>query len=97
MKRTALDALPLFADDAAIGQALLGVKRADEWRKLAPIFEGKDGFPPIDATMGGRYVPAVIAFFETLYGLRSDGPKRPDGIERPEAWNDRRRRAVGQR
>lgn len=91
MKRTPLDDLPLFADDAAIGQALLGLRRAAEWRALAPLYEGK-GFPRFDEVMGGRYVPAVRAFFDRQYGLTTAEPRAPGGVERLEAWNDRKRR-----
>lgn len=92
MKRTPLDDLPLFADDSAIGQALLGLSRAAEWRQLAPLYERRDGFPKIDDVMGGRYVPAIRAFFDRIYGLSPIEIKAPDGVERPEKWNDRRRR-----
>lgn len=92
MKRTALDALPLFADEAAIGLALLGPGRAAVWASLVPLYERR-GFPRVDEIMGGRYVPAIRAFFDGQYGLTAATPKAPDGVERPEAWNARRRRA----
>ena len=68
MKFRALDHLPLFADDAAIGAALLGSQRAGEWTQLAALLEVR-GLPEIDALMGGRYVPAIKAFFDRDYGL----------------------------
>lgn len=92
-KRIALDDLPIFADDAAIGQALLGSVRAAEWPSLVPLFE-RDGFPRIDPIMRGRYVPAVKAFFDRQYGLLSSpGATSRDGIERPDKWNAPKRRA----
>lgn len=90
MKPTRLEELPLFADDAAIGRALLG-DRACEWKALAGLYE-RQGFPKIDALMGGRYVPAVRAFFDREYGLSSLVPAAPDGTERPEAWTSQKRR-----
>ena len=39
MRRAALDDLPLFADDSSIGLALLGVRRAGEWKSIVPIYE----------------------------------------------------------
>lgn len=90
--KTALDNLPSFPDDAELGRALLGAKRAGEWRQLAPLLERK-GLPKIDETMGGRYVPAVKAFFDNLYGL--DGampaPLVPDGIEDLGSWKRKRK------
>lgn len=77
--------LPLFASDAEIGAALLGAKRAPEWKSLAPLYEVQ-GFPKIDPVMGGRYVPAVKAFFDKQYGVATLIPAAPDGIDRPETW-----------
>jgi hypothetical protein len=77
--------LPLFASDAEIGAALLGSKRASEWKALAPLYE-RQGFPKIDPIMGGRYVPAIMAFFDKQYGIATLVPAAPDGIDRPETW-----------
>jgi len=90
MKRSALDDLPLFADDRAIGQALLGTARAAEWQKIVPIYERR-GFPAIDPNMQGRYVPAVRAFFDREYGLAGATLSKPQGVERPDTWNAPRR------
>ncbi len=72
-----LERLPLFADDAAIGAALLGRERAHEWPAMARQLEAR-GFPTIDPVIGLRYVPAVLAFFDFRYGLRSKPPATPD-------------------
>jgi hypothetical protein len=89
-----LDQLPLFADDPSIGVALFGPDRAGEWSQIASLLEAR-GLPKIDALMGGRYVPALRAFFDHLYGLdRSMGkapPLAPDGVEDFEAWKKNRR------
>lgn len=80
-----LEELPLFATDAEIGAVLLGLKRACEWQALVPLYE-RQGFPKIDPVMGGRYVPAIKAFFDKQYGVGTL-PTAPDGIDRPETWN----------
>lgn len=60
--------LPLFATDDELGVALLGRARSVVWRNLVPSFE-QAGLPKNDPQMGGRYVPAVKAFFDHQYGL----------------------------
>lgn len=73
--------LPLFADEALLGAALLGPDRVAEWPKIAAELEGK-GLPAIDPTFRGRYTPAVRAFFDYAYGLTAFMPS-------PEArWDD---------
>lgn len=62
--------LPIYADDLAIGAAVLGRDRASEWTQLAPLLEGK-GLPTIDPLHGARYVPDVARFY---------GVERPDAI-----------------
>jgi hypothetical protein len=84
------DDLPLFADDLAIGTALLGSGRAGEWPNLVPMYERR-GFPKIDPVMGGRYVPAIKAFFDGEYGIGIARVSTPDGGERP--WKESKRRA----
>lgn len=86
-----LDTLPLYADDSAIGAAIMGPKRAGEWKALAPLLEAK-GLPKIDKTFGGRYVPSVREFFELINGRTPLVPAAPDGLEHPEAWATNRRR-----
>jgi hypothetical protein len=90
MRRAVLDDLPLFADDPALGLALLGVRRAGEWKDIVLIYERR-GFPKVDPVMGGRYVPAVRAFFDREYGIGGAKLSAPDGIERP--WKELRHRA----
>jgi hypothetical protein len=86
MKRagaTSVDHLPLFATDDLIGTALLGADRVQEWRQIAPLLETR-GLPKVDHVMGGRYVPAVVAYFNHQYGLDHGGnvPLAPDGVEK---------------
>jgi len=87
-----LESLPLFATDDMLGVALLGAERAREWRQIAPLLEGR-GLPKIDTLMGGRYVPAVRACFDRLYGLDHGGsaPFAPDGMEDFESWKQKLR------
>ncbi|MGO8923244.1 MAG: hypothetical protein ACLQF4_09925 [Xanthobacteraceae bacterium] len=88
-----LDHLPLFADDALIGVALLGPGRAREWDKIAELLETR-GLPKIDTLMGGRYVRAVVAFFDHQYGLDHSGapPLAPDGAEDFATWRGKHKR-----
>ena len=89
----ALDSLPLFADDEAIGTMLLGPKRMREWLQIVPLLETR-GFPKVDQMLGGRYVRAVISFFDHQYGLDhgSVPPLAPDGPEDFETWTGKQKR-----
>jgi hypothetical protein len=58
-----LDRLPLFADEDALAGAIMGPGKTTSWRQIVALLEGR-GFPKIDAVMGGRYTPAVKAFFD---------------------------------
>ena len=82
-----LNNLPLFATDDVLGAALLGDNRLQEWRQIAPLLETR-GLPKVDKLMGGRYVRAVVAYFDHQYGLDRDGgpPLAPDGVEDFEKW-----------
>ena len=88
--------LPLFATDKELGAALLGPTRVQEWLAMLPLLESK-GLVKIDPLMHGRYVPAVRAFFDGLYGLdrgaTSASPLAPDGAEDLEAWRNKSRRS----
>jgi hypothetical protein len=82
-----LDTLPLFASDRDIGRALLG-ERAKEWPHIALLYERK-GFPRIDPVMGGRYTPAVKAFFDAQYKVGGATiPAAPDGAENPAVFTN---------
>jgi hypothetical protein len=87
-----LDQMPLFADDTLIAAALFGPDRAREWAQIASLLESR-GLPKIDELMGGRYVPAVRAFFDHMYGLdRGAPPLAPDGSEDFHRWKEKRKR-----
>lgn len=80
------DDLPLFAPDDAIGPAILGPGKSAEWKQMAALLEGQ-GLPKIDALMGGRYTPAIKAFFDKEYGLTDKAPRRaPSGAEKLGSW-----------
>ena len=72
--------LPLFATDEQLSIALLGPGHLVTFRNLLPILERR-GFPKIDTLIGGRYSPAVKAFFDAEYGLSKITPTAPDGPE----------------
>jgi hypothetical protein len=86
-----LDQLPLFASEADIATALMGPGRATEFRQIVPLLERR-GFPTIDGLMGGRYTPAIRAFFNREYGIH--GSLQVSELHMPEdlgAWKGQRR------
>ncbi len=87
-----IDDLPMFAPDEAISVAFMGPGKTNEWKQIATLLERR-GLPKIDALMGGRYVPAVKAFFDKDYGLTAALPlQAPDGVERLGTWKKQNRR-----
>ena len=50
------------------------------WKARAVVLE-REGLPRICPVMGGRYWPAVVAFFNRRYGLGSLSPSCVDGME----------------
>jgi len=77
---TAGDTLPsgLFPDEEEIARLLNQDPR--EWPNKAVILE-RHGFPRIDPLMGGRYWPAVQAYWNRRYGLSKVEVSQPDGEE----------------
>jgi hypothetical protein len=93
-KVSSIQSLPLFPTEDEIATVVLGVGCAPEWKAIAPLLEAR-GLPKIDTLMGGRYMPAVVAFFDHLYGLdqqRGEAPLAPDGVEDFGKWNQRQKR-----
>jgi hypothetical protein len=86
----------LYPSESEIALLVLGSKRAKEWPRIAQHLENKHGLPAIDPEMGGRFWPAVHAYFHTRHGMGLDGaaptapqsnrvrvvPFKPDGQER---------------
>jgi hypothetical protein len=65
------DRLPLFANEEAISGALMGPGKTAEWRQIAPLLERR-GLPTVDGLLGGRYTPALKAFFDREYGIHGE-------------------------
>jgi hypothetical protein len=55
-----------------------------DWRAKAAILE-RHGLPAVDPIMGGRYWPAVQAFWNRRYGLCSIEASNQDGTENLDA------------
>jgi hypothetical protein len=55
-----------------------------EWAAKAVILE-RSGLPKVDPVMGGRFWPAVEAYWRRRYGLNSIEPSQPDGSEHLDA------------
>lgn len=55
-----------------------------EWAAKAVVLE-RHGLPRIDPVMGGRYWPAVHAFWNRRYGLSTIEANQPDGAENLDA------------
>ena len=69
----------LFPCEAEIARRLS--QTLPEWRAKAPILE-RDGLPRIDPMMGGRFWPAVEAYWHRRYALATVEPSQPDGGEK---------------
>jgi hypothetical protein len=67
-KPATLDQLPLFVTEDQLAAAVMGPGKTREWRQIAPLLEQR-GFPEIDGLMGGRYLPAVKAFFDREWNV----------------------------
>ena len=84
----------MFADEAGLAEVFMGPGKSSEWRQSANLLEAR-GLPRIDALMGGRYKPAVKAFFDKEYGLVTAAPRPvPDGIEKLGPWTSKGRSRV---
>jgi hypothetical protein len=68
-RQITIEQLPLFADERSLSEAVLGRGKYTHWRAVVPLLEGR-GFPKIDGLMGGRYWPAVKAFFDREYDVQ---------------------------
>jgi hypothetical protein len=68
----------LFPCEAEIARRLSQTPR--DWAAKATVLERR-GLPRVDPLMGGRYWPAVRAFWNKNYGLSNVDASQPDGEE----------------
>lgn len=73
--------MPLYPSEAQIGRAVLG-SRAKDWPRVAKCLEDKEGLPRINELMGGRFWPAVVAFFHGWQHISLDN-MRVETVSRP--------------
>lgn len=72
----------LFPSESEVARRLS--QDAKSWAAKAHMLE-REGLPRIDAIMGGRYWPAVQAFWHRRYGLSTVQASQPDGEENLDA------------
>jgi hypothetical protein len=82
MSRRIIQGSSLFPTEAEVAR-LLGQTSSD-WGAKATVLE-RHGLPRIDPLMGGRYWPAVVAFFDRRYGISNVEAAQPDGGENLDA------------
>jgi hypothetical protein len=70
--QTSMQEMPLYPTEAQIARAVLG-SRAKDWPRIAKALEDKEGLPRVNALMGGRFWPAVVAFFYGWQHISLDG------------------------
>jgi hypothetical protein len=68
----------LFPCETEIARRLS--QNLSDWKAKATVLE-RDGLPRVDPIMGGRYWPAVIAWWNRRYGLSNVEVSQPDGEE----------------
>lgn len=81
-RRATLREQGLFPCEAEIARRLS--QAPAEWSAKAAILE-RDGLPRIDPIMGGRFWPAVDAYWRRRYGLSTVEVSNPDGEENLDA------------
>ncbi|WP_436637141.1 hypothetical protein [Microbaculum sp. FT89] len=71
----------LYLSESEIAKRILSSAKVKEWPEIAAVLE-RDGLPRIDPILGGRYWPAVKAFFDRRHGLtKRFVPANADGEE----------------
>jgi hypothetical protein len=63
----------LYPSESELAILVLGPRRAKEWPRIAVHLENKHGLPAVDTEMGGRFWPAVQAYFHQRHGMGLDG------------------------
>lgn len=88
-----LSKLPMFATDDEIAIAIVGRKRASDWKRGALRVLEARGFPRVDPLHGGRPVPLVRKWYDLYLGLHLTDARspQPDGQENLGGWKKRRR------
>jgi hypothetical protein len=90
-----LDQLPAFASEDELATALMGTGKTTAFRQIVPLLERR-GFPTIDGLMGGRYVPAVKAFFDREYRVSgAEQVRAPHSPATLGAYHGKRKTAAG--
>lgn len=82
MGRRAAQDGALFLREDEIAQRL--GQTSGEWKAKASVLE-RHGLPRIDPLMGGRYWPAIRAFWDRRYGISNVEASQPDGEENLDA------------
>lgn len=77
-RRSTVISAGLFPSEAEIARRLS--QELHTWRAKAVVLE-REGMPRIDPIMGGRYWPAVEAYFNRRYGIATSAPSALDGME----------------
>jgi hypothetical protein len=72
----------LFVTEAEIARRLGQTRH--EWAAKAKVLE-RHGLPRRDPLIGGRYWPAIVAFFNRRYGVSNVEVSQPDGGENLDA------------
>lgn len=72
----------LFPREAEVARRLS--QAPGEWAAKAIVLE-RHGLPRVDPLMGGRYWPAVLAWWNRRYGLSTVNAAQPDGEENLDA------------
>lgn len=82
----------LYPDETELARVLLG-KRAKEWPAIAKV-EERAGLPRVSLQYGGRYWPAVRAFYDRRHQLIEQQSAAADEREGEnfDAWKPRRSR-----
>src|SRR4029077_6423479 len=75
---------PLYCSEDEIAEFVLGPGRLRDGRDRVKVLE-RQGLPQFDPLMGGRYRPAVRAFFDRLNGITNE--VLPSKADQPEKWN----------
>ena len=82
-QRRAIRDAGLFPSEGEIARRLS--QEAKDWTAKAIVLE-REGLPKVDPIMGGRFWPAVCAYWQRRYGLLNIGLHQLDGKENLDAF-----------